>query len=291
MSSSQHATSVCRVAAVQMTSGADTDANLRAAGEALARAAEGGAELAVLPENFAGYGVDYRALGERYGELCGWLIERARTLGLWVIGGSIPALTRPGGEPVPAPRVRTRSVLAGPDGEITALYDKLHLFDADVSDRQGRYRESDVFEPGEQAVVATAAGLQVGLAICYDLRFPLHARVLADRGAGLIVYPSAFTATTGAAHWALLLRACAVQNGCYVLGANQCGRHSETRASFGHSMLVDPWGRVVAGADGDQADSPGVVFGTVDPAVLDQVRSGLPVHTHQRFKVNGPYDL
>ncbi|MCH9784327.1 MAG: carbon-nitrogen hydrolase family protein, partial [Gammaproteobacteria bacterium] len=172
-----------------MTSGADTDANLRAAGEALARAAEGGAELAVLPENFAGYGVDYRALGERYGELCGWLIERARTLGLWVIGGSIPALTRPGGEPVPAPRVRTRSVLAGPDGEITALYDKLHLFDADVSDRQGRYRESDVFEPGEQAVVATAAGLQVGLAICYDLRFPLHARVLADRGAGLIVYP------------------------------------------------------------------------------------------------------
>ncbi|HCR78846.1 MAG TPA: carbon-nitrogen hydrolase family protein, partial [Alcanivorax sp.] len=91
---------------------------------------------------------DYRALGERYGELCGWLIERARTLGLWVIGGSIPALTRPGGEPVPAPRVRTRSVLAGPDGEITALYDKLHLFDADVSDRQGRYRESDVFEPG-----------------------------------------------------------------------------------------------------------------------------------------------
>jgi len=142
-----------------------------------------------------------------------------------------------------------------------------------------------------QAVVATAAGLQVGLAICYDLRFPLHARVLADRGAGLIVYPSAFTATTGAAHWALLLRACAVQNGCYVLGANQCGRHSETRASFGHSMLVDPWGRVVAGAEGDQADRPGVVFGTVDPAVLDQVRSGLPVHTHQRFKVNGPYDL
>ena len=87
------------------------------------------------------------------------------------------------------------------------------------------------------------------------------------------------------------LRACAVQNGCYVLGANQCGRHSETRASFGHSMLVDPWGRVVAGAEGDQADRPGVVFGTVDPAVLDQVRSGLPVHTHQRFKVNGPYDL
>ena len=103
MSSSQHATSVCSVAAVQMTSGTDTDANLRAAAEALARAAEGGAELAVLPENFAGYGVDYRALGERYGELCGWLMEQARSLGLWVIGGSIPALTRPGGEPVPAP--------------------------------------------------------------------------------------------------------------------------------------------------------------------------------------------
>ena len=279
------------VAAVQMTSGADTDANLRAAAGGLARAAEGGARLAVLPENFAGYGVDYRALGERYPAICAWLIEQARALDMWVIGGSLPSLTRPGGDPVPSPRVRTRSVLAAPDGEITALYDKLHLFDADVSDRQGRYRESDVFEAGDQSVVAPVAGLHVGMAICYDLRFPLHARVLADRGAELIVYPSAFTATTGAAHWRLLLRACAVQNGCYVLGANQCGRHSEARASFGHSMLVDPWGQVVAEADGDQADRPGVVFGAVDPAVLDQVRSGLPVHTHQRFKVSGPYDL
>ena len=113
MSNRQDATARCRVAAVQMTSGADTDANLRAAGEALARAAEGGAELAVLPENFAGYGVDYRALGERYGELCGWLIERARTLGLWVIGGSIPALTRPGGEPVPAPRSASTRACSG----------------------------------------------------------------------------------------------------------------------------------------------------------------------------------
>lgn len=277
------------VAAVQMTSGTDIDANLRVARNNLARAAEGGARLAVLPENFAGYGVDYRALGERYPQLCDWLAEQALHHGLWIVGGSIPALTRPGGDAVPAPRVRTRSVVAGPDGTITAGYDKLHLFDADVNDRQGRYRESDLFEAGDQVVVTEAAGLSIGLAICYDLRFPLHARALADHGARLIVYPSAFTATTGAAHWQLLLRACAVHNGCYVLGANQCGRHSEKRQSFGHSMLVDPWGQVVVEAN-DSA-GPGVVLGPVDPRVLEDVRSGLPVHTHQRFEVSGPHDL
>ncbi|MCH2557342.1 MAG: carbon-nitrogen hydrolase family protein [Alcanivorax sp.] len=276
-----------QVAAVQMTSGTDTDANLAAAGDALARAAEGGAELAVLPENFAGYGVDYRALGERHEALCQWLGERARALGLWVLGGSLPALTRPDGSPVPAPRVRPRAVLAAPDGTVAARYDKLHLFDADVADAQGRYRESDVFEAGDRVVVADVAGLRVGLAICYDLRFPLLTRALADAGADLIVYPSAFTATTGAAHWTVLLRAAAVQSGCYVLGANQCGQHSDRRASYGHSQLIDPWGRVVA----DGGDAPGVVLGPVDPAVLETVRAGLPVHTHQRFQVSGPHDL
>lgn len=275
------------VAAVQMTSGTDTDANLKAAATGLARAAEGGARLAVLPENFAGYGVDYRKLGERYQELSQWLAEQARRQRLWIIGGSLPALNRLDGSAVPAPRVRTRCLVASPDGEITAGYDKLHLFDADVRDSQGRYRESEVFEPGGEVVLADAGGLTVGLAICYDLRFPLHARALADRGAQLIVYPSAFTTTTGAAHWQLLLRACAVQNGCYVLGANQCGQHSDTRGSFGHSMLVDPWGRPVA----ETGERPGVVLGPVAPAVLDEVRAGLPVHAHQRFTVSGPHDL
>jgi nitrilase len=275
------------VAAVQMTSGTDADANLNAAAAGLERAAGGGARLAVLPENFAGYGVDYRALGERYQELSQWLADQARRHRLWIIGGSLPALTRPDGSAVPAPRVRTRCLVASPDGDITAGYDKLHLFDADVRDSQGRYRESEVFEPGGEVVLADAGGLTVGLAICYDLRFPLHARILVDRGARLIVYPSAFTATTGAAHWSLLLRACAVQNGCYVLGANQCGHHSATRESFGHSMLVDPWGRVVA----DAGERPGVVLGALEPAVLDEVRAGLPVHTHQRFTVSGPHDL
>ncbi|MBM1143209.1 carbon-nitrogen hydrolase family protein [Alcanivorax sp. ZXX171] len=278
---------ITTVAAVQMTSGTDTDANLAAAADGLERAAEGGAGLAVLPENFAGYGVDYRVLAERHEALCQWLGERARALGLWILGGSLPALTRPDGSAVPAPRVRTRAVLAGPDGTVAARYDKLHLFDADVADAQGRYRESDVFEAGNQVVVADAGGLKVGLAICYDLRFPLHARALADAGADLIVYPSAFTATTGAAHWQVLLRAAAIQNGSYVLGANQCGRHSEQRASHGHSMLVDPWGRVVA----EGGENPGVVLGPVDPAVLKTVRSGLPVHTHQRFQVSGPDDF
>lgn len=277
------------VAAVQMTSGTDVEANLQAAQQCLARAAEGGATLAVLPENFAGYGVDYRTLGARYKELAGWLAEQATHWGLWIVGGSLPALARPDGSAVPAPRVRTRSLVAGPDGAIHAGYDKLHLFDASLDDRQGAYRESDLFEPGEQALTCQAAGLTLGLAICYDLRFPLHARALADQGAQLLVYPSAFTAVTGAAHWELLLRACAIQSGCHVLGANQCGRHDANRESHGDSMLVDPWGRVLARADDD--NGPGVVLGPVDLRVQQDVRSALPVHTHQRFEVSGPHDL
>ncbi|MCU5781951.1 carbon-nitrogen hydrolase family protein [Alcanivorax balearicus MACL04] len=278
---------VITVAAVQMTSGKVLTDNLREAEAGLERAAAGGARLALLPENFAGYGVDYRELATRYDDLLAWLGEQARRHQLYLVAGSLPARYRPDGSEVPAPRVRTRSVLLGPDGEVIAGYDKLHLFDVDVQDSQGRYRESEVFEPGDAVVTAPSAGLTLGMAICYDLRFPLLARALVARGAELLIYPSAFTATTGAAHWELLMRACAVQNGCYVLGANQCGQHSEKRASFGHSMLVDPWGRVVAQAGGE----PSVVLGDVDLAILTQVRSALPVHQHQRFTVESFYDL
>ena len=274
------------VAAIQMTSGKQPEDNLRQAQALLAEARQKGASLAVLPENFAGYGGDYRALGQRHVDLVGWLCEQARSLEMAIIGGSLPALQRPDGQPVPAPLVRTCSIAVSAAGEPVARYDKLHLFDADVQDAQGRYRESDLFEPGQEVVTVSLGGLQVGMAICYDLRFPALAQRLVAAGAQLLVYPSAFTAVTGAAHWQLLLRATAVQTGCYVLGANQCGQHGPRRASYGHSMLVDPWGRVVDSL----TDSPGALVAELDLATMNELRQKMPVQQHQRFRIEGPYD-
>lgn len=277
-----------RVAGVQMCSGKEVDTNLSAAEALLERAAGDGATHVVLPENFACYAGAYREVAERRGEeLRTWLADQARRLGIFLIGGTIPLAVRPDGEAVTQPRVRAASEALGPDGRCLARYDKLHLFDADVPDAQGRYCESDVFEPGDRVRVADLGGLATGLAVCYDLRFPSLARVLADRGARLIVYPSAFTYVTGEAHWELLLRARAVETGCYVLGAGQGGHHSERRRSFGHSLLVDPWGRVEARL----GEEPGVVMGDVDLARLEEIRHRLPVHHHQRFGVRFPDDI
>jgi predicted amidohydrolase len=275
-----------QVAALQMTSGKDLQANLEQAAGLLQAARDKGARLAVLPENFAGYGGDYRALAAEYAMLEQWLCEQAAGLGMAIIGGSVPSLSRPDGEPVPAPRVRTRSLAVAADGEIVGRYDKLHLFDAQVQDAQGQYRESDLFEPGETIVTVPLAGVQVGLAICYDLRFPALAQRLVSAGAELLVYPSAFTAVTGAAHWELLLRATAVQTGCYVLGANQCGQHGPRRASYGHSMLVSPWGEVVANLE----NAPGALVAPLDLATMNELRQRMPVQQHQRLRIEGPYD-
>lgn len=275
-----------QVAAIQMTSGKTPQANLEQAAELLQAARDKGARLAVLPENFAGYGGDYRVLAAEYTMLEQWLCEQASRLGMAIIGGSVPSLHRPDGEPVPAPRVRTRSLAVTADGEIVGRYDKLHLFDAQVQDAQGQYRESDLFEPGETIVTVPLAGVQVGMAICYDLRFPALAQRLVSAGAQLLVYPSAFTAVTGVAHWELLLRATAVQTGCYVLGANQCGQHGPRRASYGHSMLVSPWGDVVASLENE----PGALVAPLDLATMDELRQRMPVQQHQRLRIEGPYD-
>ena len=238
-----------QIAAIQMTSGKQPDDNLRQAGALLVEARQKGAELAVLPENFAGYGGDYRVLGERHDELVGWLCEQASSLDMAIIGGSLPALQRPDGQPVPSPLVRTCSIAVNAAGECLARYDKLHLFDADVQDAQGRYRESDFFEPGQEVVTTTLGDLQVGMAICYDLRFPALAQRLVAAGAHLLVYPSAFTA-------------------------------------YGHSMLVDPWGRVVDSL----SDSPGALVAELDLATMNELRQSMPVQQHQRFRIEGPYD-
>ncbi len=276
------------IAGIQLCSTDDLDVNLDAAASGLRRARDQGAHLAVLPENFACYGGDYRGVAEARGaELESWLAEQARELGLAIIGGTLPLIRRPDGSEVPAPRVRTACRVFDADGADLGRYDKLHLFDADVADRQGRYRESDVFEPGDTLTTVDVAGLRVGLAVCYDLRFPALARVLADRGADLLVYPSAFTEVTGAAHWTLLLRARAVETGCFVLGVDQTGHHGGRRQSHGHSLLANPWGEVEAALD----DGTGVLSARVDLARQAEIRHRLPVHQHRRFGVTLPDDI
>lgn len=272
-----------RVAAIQFCASADWQQNLQQLAPLLAEA--GNADVILLPENFACYGGDYRQLAEHSTSIIRWLEQQAKQLGSWLVAGSLPLITRPDGSEVPAPRVRASQLVISPEGSVTARYDKLHLFDAKVDDAQGNYHESAVFEPGDDMVVTPLAGINCGLAICFDLRFATQALWLAQQGAKLLLYPSAFTAVTGAAHWQLLLRARAVETGSYVLAANQCGQHSQRRQSYGHSMLVDPWGKVHASL----GSSPGVLQAQIDFSRLDQVRDKLPMLQLQRLGVSSDH--
>jgi deaminated glutathione amidase len=277
-----------KVAAVQMTSSTDFNANLREAERLMQEAKQRGAELILLPENFACYGGDYRELAEQQGAaLQAWLQYWAKTLEVTLIGGTIPLAQRTDGTDVRGGRVRSACLMYSAQGVLLGRYDKLHLFDVSVDDAQGRYCESDIFEPGDRLLVRTAGPLNIGLAVCYDLRFSLLAGALAQAGANLLVYPSAFTEVTGAAHWHLLLRARAVETGCYVLAANQCGQHSAKRKSYGHSMLIDPWGTVVAELD----NAPGVLVSEIDLERQKNIRNKLPLHQHQRLTVELPNDI
>lgn len=267
---------------VQMTSGQDWRNNLEMAARGIGDSVAQGARLVVLPENFACYAGDYRRLADEHGrDLTDALAQSAKAHGIWLLAGSLPMARRSDGSVVPHPRVRAASLLFGPSGDLVARYDKLHLFDAQLPDAQGAYRETAVFEPGDLPVVADVDGVRLGMAICYDLRFPTMARHLADQGAQLLVYPSAFTAVTGAAHWALLLRARAVETGCFVVGVNQCGQHDVRRASYGHSMVIDPWGEVVHSMTAE----PGTSVVTIDVSRINEIRQRLSQHEHQRFKV------
>ena len=214
----------------------------------------------------------------------------ARDLGIWLLIGSL-ALKR-GGAADGDDRFVNRSFLIAPDGGIRARYDKLHMFDVTVSDSES-YRESASFRPGDRAVLArgpTQAPMHVGMTICYDLRFPQLYRALAQAGAKVLTVPAAFNDTTGAAHWQVLLQARAIETGCYVLAPAQCGLHAthadpdrRPRRSYGHSLAVDPWGRVLA----DGGTEPGVTFVELDPDAIVRARSRIPSLTHDR-KFAGP---
>ena len=263
-----------RVAAVQMTSRADVDANLESAGRLARRAAREGAELVAFPENFA----FLRREGEPLPPAppledgpARWAASLAKELGVWILAGSVAERARSG------PRVHNTSVLVAPDGRFAAVYRKIHLFDAEVPG-SGALRESDVVAPGRKVVLARTPLGRLGLSICYDLRFPELYRALAARGAEVLFVPSAFTHYTGSHHWETLLRARAIENQTWVVAPAQTGRHGPRRRSWGHTMVVDPWGTVAACRE----EGTGLVVAEIDPGKVAEVRRVMPCGAHRR---------
>jgi len=261
-----------RVAALQMVSTTDVGRNLAEARRLIAEAADEGAQLVLLPEYFCFMGqrdTDKLALAEPYGDgpIQQFLADAARRHALWVIGGTLPLKA-----PEPQ-RVLNTTLVFDPSGNEAARYDKIHLFNFEKGDES--FDEARTIRPGETVVTFDAPFGRVGLSVCYDLRFPELYRRMGD--CALIVVPSAFTYTTGRAHWETLLRARAVENQCYVLAAAQGGKHENGRRTWGHSMLIDPWGEIVAVRD----EGASVVSGTLEPQRIADVRQSLPAWRHR----------
>jgi predicted amidohydrolase len=266
-----------RVAAVQLSSTADPAANLAVADRLTREAAADGASVIVLPEKWTAMGSDeqLRAAAQTLdGPAIEWARAIARELGVELVAGSIVELV-PGRE-----KLANTCVHVGPDGELKAVYRKLHMFDVDVAGRS--YRESDLEDPGEEIVLSeTADGLQLGLSICYDLRFPELYRILAVRGARAFPLPAAFTLATTRDHWETLIRARAIENQAFVIAANQTGAHPGGNRSGGRSMIVDPWGIVLAQAP----DAEGRIVAELDLARLAEIRAQLPALANRRAEV------
>lgn len=262
-----------RVACIQVQISPDVEANVAAAEAFVREAAERGATFVLLPEKWNAIGdpeILRRAAephdGPTLRRVRGW----ARELGVWILAGSI--VVRDDDSPL----LRNLSVLVGPDGREHAWYAKSHMFDVEVGGIQ--YRESDAERPGDDIVLADVDGVPVGMTVCYDLRFPELYRLLALRGARILAVPAAFTAFTGKDHWEVLLRARAIENGCFVLAPNIHGDHGEGRSSYGRSMMIDPWGTVLATAP----DGPGVIVAELDLGAVDRVRAAVPSLANRR---------
>ncbi len=265
------------IAAVQVCSTDDLQENLKRARELVSVGVDRGAELICLPENFAFMrreGNVFPCAQGLDGEIVGCVRELAERNRIWLLGGTFP-------ESVPGEkRVHNTSVLVAPDGEVAAVYRKIHLFDVDLgADGGGLFRESETFAPGREVVVAETPFGGLGMSVCYDVRFPELYREMSSRGARLIAVPSAFTPQTGRDHWEVLLRARAIEAQAFVVAPAQCGQHGPDRASYGRSMIIDPWGLVLAQA----ADRPDVIVADCDPAELERIRGAIPALKNRRL--------
>jgi predicted amidohydrolase len=263
------------LACVQTNSGPDVAANVEAASDLVRQARVAGAELIVLPEvvNLLENGrarVLAAALPEAGNPALVAFQALAEEQDCWLLAGSLVIKLGPD-------QLANRSYLIDPQGRVVASYDKIHMFDVDLPGRES-YRESATYRPGERAVVADTPWCRIGMTVCYDLRFAYLYRALAKAGARLLTVPSAFTRYTGAAHWHVLLRARAIETGCFVAAAAQCGSHSGKRETYGHSLVVDPWGRVLAEA----GEAPGFITAAIDLAAVDKARKMVPAITHDR---------
>lgn len=268
------------IASSQMNSQSIVDDNLSTVAMLCQDAQAQGVQLLVLPENFACFAQgQQQQTAQQFDALKQRLEQLAFRYGLWLVAGTLPCPYRPNGQPVPNGKVRTVSLCISPEGKTVARYDKIHLFDVDVSDGVGRYRESDTFEAGEEWVVAHTALGKIGLMVCYDLRFPELAITLRKQGADLLTAPSAFTYATGQQHWQLLNRARALDSQCTLIGAAQQGQHGQ-RQTWGQAMVSQATGKILA-----QTQETGVQL-VVAPFDLEQqqhFRQTMPLMQHRRL--------
>lgn len=270
-----------KCAAIQMASSPNVASNLLEAEKLIAEAAKDGVKLVALPENFALMGVhelDKVKVREQDGKgiIQTFLSETAKKYAVWIVAGTVPLVASADN------KVRAACLIYNDKGERVARYDKVHLFDVSVPDTDEEYRESDSIEHGNEPLVIETPFGKLGVAVCYDLRFPEFFRKMLEQGMEIVVVPSAFTAETGAAHWEVLLRARAIENLCYVIAPNQGGFHLNGRKTFGHSMIIDPWGGVL---DCYKTGS-GFVSAEIDIERLEKVRASFPVLEHRRFHCN-----
>jgi len=268
-----------RIAAIQMTSTEDVQANLSQAAKWIAKAAEQGARLVVLPEMFAMMGVDQmdkvktrEALG--HGPIQDFLREQAAKYRIWLVGGTLPLTIEHENE-----KVSAACLLFDDQGNCVARYNKIHLFDVSLQKTQETYHESKVILAGDKLVVAETPVGKIGLAVCYDVRFPEMFRNMHEQSVEIVILPAAFTYVTGAAHWEVLLRARAIENQVYMIAAAQTGLHPNGRKTYGHSMIIDPWGVVKMSLPEEQ----GVVVADIDLNYLWRLRKEFPVLEHKKF--------
>lgn len=268
-----------RTAVIQMVSTAVVETNLQTAADLIQRAVADRAEFIVLPENFAFMGLDEHDKvsileSQGQGPIQEFLKDLARQHNTWLMGGTIPLQAS-----VPD-KIRAACLLYNPEGECIARYDKMHLFDVTVdSGGDESYNESGTIEAGDKIIVANTPFANIGMSVCYDLRFPELYRNMHAYNVNMITVPSAFTATTGKAHWESLLRSRAVENLCYVIASNQGGKHINERETWGHSMIINPWGDILAIIE----DGPGFACADIDMSRLQDLRNTFPVLEHKKL--------